>query len=145
MTDFLGKYSYKVDKKGRVAFPPKFAKFLPEELIITLDPKEKCLLIFEPEEFNNWVKRFFEKDGGFQHSKPEHIKARSILKGNAMDVTIDTAGRINIPSEQQKEVEITTDAVFIGNDGYIELWNPENRKAFEASVCLADSLYGTAE
>jgi MraZ protein len=144
VTDFLGKFSYKVDKKGRVVFPPKFAKHLSMDLIITHDPVEKCLLIFEPEEFNEWVKRFFEKDGGFQQFNAEHVRTRSKLKGDAMEVTIDSSGKINIPSAQQQDAEITSEAVFIGNDGYIELWSPENRAAFESGVTLADTLYGTA-
>ena len=58
MIDLMGQYSYKVDAKGRVALPPKFAKELSKELIVTLNPDKTCLLLFEPEGFNEWVKRW---------------------------------------------------------------------------------------
>ena len=86
MIDLMGQYSYKVDAKGRVALPPKFAKELSKELIVTLNPDKTCLLLFEPEGFNEWVKRFFESDGGFQQSNPRHEKIRSVLKGRAKEI-----------------------------------------------------------
>ena len=46
MIDLMGQYSYKVDAKGRVALPPKFAKELSKELIVTLNPDKTCLLLY---------------------------------------------------------------------------------------------------
>ena len=145
MTDFMGKYSHKVDAKGRVALPPKFGKSLSKDLIVTLNPEGNCLFVFEPEDFNEWVKRFFEKDGGFQQSNPRHVKTRSVLKGRAKALETDSAGRINLPSDQREAVGIKSDALFIGNDGYIEIWEPEARAAFESDVDLASLLYDFAE
>ena len=145
MTDFMGKYSHRVDAKGRVALPPKFSKQLSSSLIVTLNPEGTCLFVFEPEDFNEWVKRFFEKDGGFQQSNARHVKTRSILKGRARTVETDSAGRINIAADQRERVGIGSDAMFIGNDGYIEIWNPEAREAFESEIDLASLLYDFAE
>ena len=145
MNDLMGQYSYKVDVKGRVALPPKFAKELSKELIVTLNPEKTCLLLFEPEDFNDWVKRFFEGDGGFQQSNPRHEKIRSVLKGRAKEIETDSAGRINIPSDQRELAGIRSTAVFIGNTGYIEIWDPQAREAFESDIDLAALLYGAAE
>ena len=143
--DLMGQYSYKVDVKGRVSLPPKFAKELPKELIVTLNPEKTCLLLFEPNDFNDWVKRFFEADGGFQQSNARHEKIRSVLKGRAKEIETDSAGRINIPSDQRETAHIGSTAVFIGNTGYIEIWDPQAREAFESEIDLAALLYGTAE
>lgn len=145
MIDLMGQYDYKVDAKGRVALPPKFSKELSKELIATLNPEKTCLFLFEPEDFNEWVKRFFEKDGGFQQSNPKHEKIRSVLKGRAKEIETDTAGRINIPAVLRNAVGITKEALFIGNTGYIEIWDPEAREAFESDIDLAELLYGSAE
>ena len=143
--DLMGQYSYKVDIKGRVMLPPKFAKELSKELIVTLNPDKTCLLLFEPEGFNEWVKRFFESDGGFQQSNPRHEQIRSVLKGRAKEIETDSAGRINIPSDQREAAGIGSTAVFIGNTGYVEIWDPQAREAFESDIDLAALLYGTAE
>ena len=103
------------------------------------------MFLFEPEDFNEWVKRFFEKDGGFQQSNARHVKTRSILKGRARTVETDSAGRINIPSDQREAAGIGSTAVFIGNTGYVEIWDPQAREAFESDIDLAALLYGTAE
>ena len=145
MTDFMGKYSHRVDAKGRVALPPKFGKQLSSSLIVTLNPEGTCLFVFEPEDFNEWVMRFFEKDGGFQQSNPKHEKIRSVLKGRAKEIETDTAGRINIPAVLRNAVGIAKEARFIGNTGYIEIWDPAAREAFESDVDLAELLYGAAE
>ena len=145
MTDFMGKYSHRVDAKGRVALPPKFGKQLSSSLIVTLNPEGTCLFVFEPEDFNEWVKRFFESDGGFQQSNPRHEKIRSVLKGRAKEIETDSAGRINIPSDQREAAGIGSTAVFIGNTGYVEIWDPQAREAFESDIDLAALLYGTAE
>ncbi len=145
MIDLMGQYSYKVDAKGRVALPPKFSKELPKELIVTLNPERTCLLLFEPADFNDWVQRFFESDGGFQQSNPRHEKIRSVLKGRAKEIETDSAGRINLPSDQREAAGISSTAVFIGNTGYVEIWDPQARVAFESEIDLAALLYGTAE
>ncbi len=145
MLDLMGQYGYKVDAKGRVALPPKFSKELSRELIVTLNPEKTCLFLFEPEDFNEWVKRFFEKDGGYQQSNPRHEKIRSVLKSRAKEIETDSAGRINIPSDQRAVVGIGSNALFIGNTGYIEIWDPEAREAFESDIDLAALLYGAAE
>ena len=145
MADFMGEYRHKVDAKGRVSLPPKFGKQLSSSLIVTLNPEGECLFVFEADDFNEWVKRFFEKDGGFQQSNKRHVKIRSVLKGRAKAIETDSAGRINIPADQRAKVGIASDALFVGNDGYIEIWNPEAREAFESDVDLASLLYDFAE
>ena len=112
---------------------------------MTLNPERTCLLLFEPADFNDWVQRFFESDGGFQQSNPRHEKIRSVLKGRAKEIETDSAGRINLPSDQREATGISSTAVFIGNTGYVEIWDPQARVAFESEIDLAALLYGTAE
>ena len=55
------------------------------------------------------------------------------------------ASIINIPSDQREVAGIGSTAVFIGNTGYVEIWDPQAREAFESDIDLAALLYGTAE
>ena len=67
------------------------------------------------------------------------------MKGRAKEIETDTAGRINIPGVLRNAVGIAKEARFIGNTGYIEIWDPAAREAFESDVDLAELLYGAAE
>lgn len=141
MIDLSGEYSHKVDAKGRLSLPARFRKELSEDLIVTVDPRGRCLYVFEPEDFNEWVASFFEADGGFNPRNPEHEDLRSALKGRGAPVSIDGAGRINLLAKQRDAVGIDKDVVLVGNTGYFEIWDAKRREQQEAQLDLVALLY----
>lgn len=145
MIDLMGEHRHKVDAKGRLSLPAAFRKVLSEDLVVTVDPRGKCLYVFEPEGFNEWVASFFETDGGFNPRNEVHVDIRSALKGGAHDVSIDSAGRINVPALLRGKVGIEKDVVLVGNTGYFEIWDAKRREQQDASIDLAALLYGSSQ
>lgn len=142
MIDLMGEYSHKVDAKGRLSLPARFRKVLSEDLVVTVDPTDQCLYVFEPEDFNNWVASFFERDGGqFDPTNLDHVEIRRELKSRANPVTIDSAGRIGLTSGQRAQVGIDKDVVLIGNTGYFEIWDAKRRENQKAKVNLVSMVY----
>ncbi len=122
--DLNGAYRHKVDAKGRMSLPASFRKVLSSDLVVTRNPKDECLYVFEPADFNAWVSQVFEdKFGKFDATDAQHVKLRRKLKARAADVTIDSAGRIMLSAEQRKAVNIDKDVVVVGNTGYFEIWD----------------------
>ena len=144
MIDLNGAYTHNVDAKGRLTLPAKFRKAIPsDELVATINPLNECLYVFgSSEDFNDWVKSFFEHDGGFNSKNLQHVAAQRALKERAMDVTVDSAGRINLPSALCAAVGITREVTIIGNTGYFEIWDAKRREEAKAAFDLADILFG---
>ncbi len=142
MFDLMGEYSHKVDAKGRLSLPARFRKALSEEdLVVTVDPTNACLYVFEMDGFNDWVASFFMKDGGFNPRNPNHVAARRELKARADEVSVDAAGRINVSAKQREAVGIDKDVVLIGNTDYFEIWDAKRREQQKAQVDLSSMLY----
>ena len=137
MVDLFGEYHHKVDAKGRVSLPAKFRKELSDKLVVTIDPFDECLYVFEPEGHNEWVASFFEEEGGFNQRSRKHIQARRELKRRAVDADVDGSGRINIPANLRERVGIDKEAVIVGNTGYFEIWDAKRWESADSEVDLA--------
>lgn len=134
--DLFGSYRFKVDSKGRIALPAKFRKVLSKDLIVSRELTDKCLYVFEPTSFNNWVTQLFEgKFGGFDPTNRQHVMLRSRLKSNANDVEMDSSGRIVVKPELRESVGISKEVVLVGNTGYFEIWDAS---AYDAEIASID-------
>ncbi len=122
--DLFGEFRFKVDAKGRVALPAKFRKVLSKDLIVSRELTDRCLYVFEPQSFNNWVAQLFEdKFGGYDATSRQHVMMRTKLKSNADGVEVDSAGRIVLGSAMREACGIDKDVVLVGNTGYFEIWD----------------------
>ena len=140
MINLNGLYTHNVDAKGRLSLPAKFRAKLPEELVAMVDISGECLYVFDEEGFDGYVEQIFALKGGYNPMKREHIELRRQISERATDVSVDAAGRINIPANLREAVGITKEVCLIGNTGYFEIWDAKRRDAARASVNLADLL-----
>ncbi|MDP2720196.1 MAG: division/cell wall cluster transcriptional repressor MraZ [Dehalococcoidia bacterium] len=115
----LGEYSYKVDDKGRVPLPPKFRDELQEGMVITKNV-DKCIRIYTVSE---WEK-VTAKISALPDTNDNRIYRRFAYSG-AYPLELDRTGRIAVPSILRQFAGIGDDVVTIGQERYIELWNPE--------------------
>ncbi|MBS5749533.1 MAG: hypothetical protein KHW47_08380, partial [Actinotignum schaalii] len=81
VVDLNSAYRHKVDAKGRMSLPATFRKVLSTDLVVTRNPKDECLYVFEPEAFNAWVAGVFEdKFEKFDRTNDLHVRLRRKLK-----------------------------------------------------------------
>lgn len=124
IVDLNGEFRFKVDAKGRVSLPAKFRKVLSADLVVTLNPQDECLYVFESAGFNAWVAKVFrDKFGGYDETSELHVRLRRKLKSRAKDVEIDASGRIMLPADAREVVGIDKDVAVVGNTGYFEIWD----------------------
>ncbi len=134
--DLFGEYRFKVDSKGRVAVPAEFRKVLTEDLVVSRELTDKCLYVFEPETFNQWVEGLFEdKFGGFKSSDRRHVALRTKLKSRAQRAEVDSSGRVMLNQQARDAAGIEKDVVVVGNTGYFEVWDA---KAFDEELGSID-------
>lgn len=136
--DLFGKYRHKVDEKGRVSMPAAFRKVLSSDLVVTRNPKDECLYVFEPEGFNDWIAKAFEdKFGRYDSTNPTHVALRSKLKSRANEASIDKVGRIMLAADLRQETGIDREVVIVGNTGYFEIWDAKRFDAKDEEIDLS--------
>lgn len=116
----IGEYTHKIDEKGRISLPAKFRKEVGKKIIITRG-LDNCLFIFTMKE---WTKLSTELSSNPWLKADTRAFNRRIF-GGATEVDIDKVGRMLIPEFLKNEGELKgeSEAVLVGVDNRIELWN----------------------
>ena len=115
---FMGTYSPKLDPKGRVILPAKFATGLQDGVVITRG-QERCLYLYPKAEFTNLYQRM-------QDSPASGRQARDTMRlflAGADDEELDAQRRVTIPSVLRSYASLTTDLAVIGVGPHVEIWD----------------------
>ena len=143
MAGLVGEFHHKLDAKGRVSLPAGFRKILPENLKVTVAPEGNCLLVFEPDEFNQWVKGFFgSSEKGYNQADDRHRDLRRILNSRARDIEVDAAGRINISADLRSDVGLDKEVVIIGDTDHLEIWDAKRWSDYLGAIDLLALIKG---
>jgi MraZ protein len=141
---FIGEFTHTLDDKKRLSLPSKFRKELGKKVIKT-HGLDNCLFMFT---LSQWSK-IAEQLGNTSIGNVDSRGFNRIMLAGAVEIEIDTAGRILIPdflrqyagaisSEDKKEV---TKLVFAGVHTRIEIWEEKRWKSYKEKILKqADSL-----
>ena len=134
---FLGEFTHKLDSKNRIMIPSEFRDDLSENFYITKGP-EKSLVIYTEEEF---IKQSERLDGlEVQNKKNRAIKR--LFFSSTVKASLDKQGRVLLNKNLRDYSEIKEEAMIIGNNSTIELWDRSNWEAYidEVEVNLSDIM-----
>ncbi len=129
MINFIGKYSVKVDDKGRIIFPAAFKSVMPADgdmrFVIRKSTFANCLEMYTWEEWENQAKRIKSKlDTDFNEL---HDKFWRAYTNNCAIVEPDgKLGRLSIPKQLLELIGVNKEVTFSGLDHKIEIWAKEN-------------------
>ena len=131
---FQGASSLSLDAKGRLSVPTRHRDVLSAtaagQLTITRHP-HGCLMLFPRSE---WEK-FRERVAALPMTA--HWWKRIFL-GNAMDVDMDSTGRVLISPELREATQITKETILLGMGSHFELWDKSTYEAQEALAMQGD-------
>lgn len=131
---FQGASSIVLDAKGRLSVPTRHRDVLTAtaqgQLTITRHP-HGCLMVFPRSEWEKFRERIAALPMQAQWWK-------RIFLGNAMDVEMDTSGRVLVSPELRAAAGLTRDTVLLGMGGYFELWDAATYAAQEAEQMKGD-------
>lgn len=127
---FLGEYEYRVDSKGRLPLPPKFRQELGAELILTRGI-DTCVVVYPVVEWNRLADT--QPAATITLSQKKRKLNRHIF-GAAFNLTLDRQGRIALPPPLRRYARIDNAATIVGQNNYIELWNPDLWNSEQVSV-----------
>lgn len=132
---FIGEYSHNLDAKGRLIVPSKFREELHASFILTRG-LDGCLTIYS---LDQWSK-IFEEINKLPDTKKATRQYVRVLTSNASECILDNQGRILIPANLAKAVNISKECTVVGANDHIEIWDTATWNAYfdEASKNFED-------
>ena len=137
MNELLGEYARKLDAKGRLSLPADFRKVLAEDLRVTPDPTNQCLLVFEVDAFSAWVESLFASQGGYSSSNRKMVAQRKVLNSRVQPCEVDNSGRIHLSPAQREVAALEKDVVIVGDTDHFEIWDEKRWNQFVQDTDLA--------
>ena len=125
----LGEFKHNLDLKGRMAVPAKFREELKAGAIITRG-LDNCLFIFTNKEWEVLAQKLVALPLAQANSR---AFARLMLSG-AMDVEIDSQGRILVPDYLRQYANLKKQVVVTGLYNRIEVWDADNWEKYKAKT-----------
>lgn len=124
---FLGEYAHALDTKGRLTIPVRFRPELERGLVLTRG-YEPCVMIYPLDQWQALASKVAQLP---MSSQAARAYSRLVF-GGAFEATLDKMGRFVIPPILRTYAEIGDEAVVVGVNTCLELWNPLHwRQALE--------------
>ncbi|MGH2442558.1 MAG: division/cell wall cluster transcriptional repressor MraZ [Chloroflexota bacterium] len=117
---FLGQYARTIDEKSRMALPPEFRSGLKTGAVLTRS-LDNCLCIYPAAWWETLVHAVSDL--------PDiRIEVRTLVRslfGCAIACDMDRQGRIVIPGFLSEDAGLCGEAMVVGANNRIEIWNKE--------------------
>ena len=117
---FTGEYSYKVDEKGRVPFPPKFREELRGGFMLARG-FENCINVYPMAEW----KKLAESRAILPPAPSKDRRMNRYMFASAFEAEFDGQGRVALPAPLREHGGITNSVVIAGVNTYLEIWSKE--------------------
>jgi MraZ protein len=134
----IGEHKHTLDPKKRLSLPSKFRKELGKTVVITKG-LDSCLFIYSLKEW----KTFTAKLGDLSMGQGETRAFSRYFLGGAVEVDIDSAGRILIPDFLKEVAQLETKVMVVGLGSRVELWDEVKWDNYQND--FQDKAYAVAE
>jgi MraZ protein len=139
----IGEYTHTIDDKNRISLPSKFRKEVGKKLIATYG-LEGCLSLYPS---NEWEK-ISEEMGKMDSLRADTRGFNRFMFGGAVELEVDSLGRVLIPEYLREFSGIKDKGVFVGVHKRIEMWNDKKwadykKKVVNEADVLAEKLSET--
>src|SRR3984885_11946000 len=127
MSFLTGEFECKLDTKGRMMIPAGLKKKLPEaesEGLVINRGFKKYLVIYTKKQ---WDKKLEELSKLNEYDEEDIEFVRYFMRG-ATELSLDAAGRVNLPQFLLDHAEIKNDVVVTCLLNRIEVWSAESHK-----------------
>ena len=137
----IGKYTAKVDDKGRLFVPAKLRAELGEEFYVTIGYNSgfKCLQVFTKEGWEAFCAKFNTL------SQAQRSGATTLLFTNAVECNPDKQFRFTVTQNLFKYAGIDRDVVIAGVAGQALIWDAATYESFEQQLLTPENLFASLE
>lgn len=119
-TFYAGEFRHAIDEKNRITIPSRWRRDGPEEFIILPEAADQFLLVMSPEEFSR-VSAAVETDVNVS-ARDRRVFLRQ-LHSRAEHGMADRQGRLVLPEDLCRTVNLKGEVALVGGRGRFEIWN----------------------
>ena len=124
---YAGEFRHQLDDKHRLTIPSRWRRDgAGEEFLIVPEPSGQFLLVMPPNEFER-ISAAAENVPGVS-PRDRRIYLRQ-LHAQAQHGASDRQGRLLLPDDLCKRLELKGEVALVGGRGRFEIWNLQRRKA----------------
>jgi MraZ protein len=116
---FLGQYQHAIDDKGRLTIPARFRELLEGGAYVTQGFDKNLMVMTE-----SYFKLVYERLSTMSITDPGTRLLRRMILGNAYPVEVDKVGRVLLPQGLRQFLNLSGEAVVVGQGEYFEIWSP---------------------
>lgn len=124
---FIGEFRHTIDQKGRIAVPVKFRSDLGAGAVVTRG-LDHCLFLFTESEWEEMAKKLI----ALPLSQANSRAFVRLMMAGAMQVALDSQGRILLPDYLRQYASIDKEAIVAGLYNRIEIWDRESWQQYKA-------------
>lgn len=114
---FSGMTNHSIDAKGRIVLPAKFREELGDTFCLVQGFDNQCIQAMSTELYKSICAKILELPANLSRA----LQYR--FSGTAQEVSPNAQGRVLIPQSLRQFAEIEDDALVIGMNNRIEIWN----------------------
>ena len=130
MTEFVGKFLNKIDKKGRVSVPALWRPKLLGEGFSGIVAQ----LTNGYNSVDGYSKNYLERYQDWLDKQDPHIEGNeyeaTLIFGSSM-LPFDREGRVLLPDLIKKKAQLENDALFVGMGRKFRIWEPSSFDSYE--------------
>jgi MraZ protein len=130
---FIGNVTNVLDNKHRTRIPAKMRAALGDDYCITVG-SDHCLWILPSESVEQLRKNLANLD----LTDPRARAVKREVLGNMFSPEEDAQGRLVLPLTLVKHADLKKEVLFVGQDQWIEMWNPDRYHGFTGEYPDAD-------
>ena len=124
----IGEHQHTFDDKCRISLPAKFRKELGSTVVIA-PGIDNCLFVFTIKEWNNFAERL-SMNNNASMLRTDNRNFNRLIIGRAVEVGVDSIGRILVPEHLKQHAGLKESATIIGVMNRLEIWDSEVWSAY---------------
>ncbi|MEK9200657.1 MAG: division/cell wall cluster transcriptional repressor MraZ [Patescibacteria group bacterium] len=129
MSSFIGQYDHSLEAKGRLSVPKKFRSQLESGAVLS-QGLDGCLFLYSKEVWSQLIQKLSQ----LPLTRSDARSFTRAMSYGAVEVDIDSVGRILIPEYLQKFAGLKDNCVVAGALDRIEIWDKQKFADYTAQV-----------
>ncbi|MDZ4230119.1 MAG: division/cell wall cluster transcriptional repressor MraZ [Candidatus Veblenbacteria bacterium] len=126
---FIGEYQHALDDKGRLQVPAKFRADLKVGAVVTRG-LDSCLFLYTRRAWEELAKRL----AGLPLARANTRAFARLMLAGAMDVEIDSQGRILLPDYLRQYASLKREVIVAGLYNRLELWDMSRWQSYKRAT-----------
>lgn len=131
-TFYAGEFRHAIDEKNRLTIPSRWRRGEAEEFVIVPEPQGQYLLVMSPDEFARMIAQAETNPNVAPRDRRVFLRQ---FHARAQHGGADKQGRLVLPEDVCRQLELEDEVALVGGRGRFEIWNLKKwKRAHEAET-----------